>query len=49
METSNFSHGAMPVRVIFNLANSTIYLQNLNLLVLIAILLSAHNCKKSHM
>ena len=48
MATSNFSDGAMPLEVIFNPANSTVCLQNLNLLALITIPLSAHNCKKSH-
>ena len=48
MATSNFCDGAMPVGVIFNPANSTVCQQNLNLLALITIPLSAHSCKKSH-
>ena len=44
MATSNFSDGAISVGVTFNLANSTICLQNLSLLALITIPLSAHNC-----
>ena len=47
MATSNFSDGAMTLGAIFNLANSTVCLQNLNLLALITIPLSAYNCKKS--
>ena len=49
MATSNLSDGAIPVGVIFNPANSTVCLQNLNLPLLITIPLSAHNCKKFHM
>ena len=48
MATSHFSDGAIPVGVNFSPVNSTVCLQNFNLLALITKPLSVHNCKKSH-